>query len=140
MVMITDSINVCSMLPSQTVTPIPSVFTINGKTYRTIKLMMIPANHNVSQLIGVVKNFKIGLAISYISVKITHITRRMGVALQESGDIDSPPCENHIASPTKTMVFAKTDETMRFIMKELTKHKCSTIVDNREVFARGKTW
>lgn len=124
--------NVCSILPSCTCTPNANILIMYANRYKANILSNIPAIPNVIQLIGVVKNFKIGLATWYITQNMNPIRSNIGAVSHDIGAICNPQNGIHSAIITNTAVLINTDRIRFFIILKIVSHKGLTILDKLE--------
>lgn len=109
--MMIDKINVCSILPKETVIPRSSWETTYWNVYSMIMLMMILAIPSVSILIGVARNFNTFLITRYINQKIAQSMSNNGVADHDSGLIAKPHWGIYKATITNTSVLMIIERT-----------------------------
>lgn len=124
--MMIDRINVCSMLPSDTVIPRSSCEIIYWKRYKITILMMMLAIPSVSILIGVARNFSIFLITQYISRNIAPSISSNGVADRARGSIVNPPWGMYKATITNTKVLMIIESTSHpsMIRTRRDRYKC----------------
>lgn len=106
-----DSINVCSILPSETVIPRSSCDTTYWNRYKIAILIMMLAIHSVSILIGVARNFRIFLITRYINRNIAPSISNRGVADRARGSIVNPHWGIYKAAITNTNVLIMIERT-----------------------------